>query len=622
MTTPSSRYVGARPFETEHRPIFFGRKGDVNALFKRVELEPVVVLHGKSGTGKSSLINAGLIPRIEQESGANLTPLRIRFYAYQEGADFISPAKRTGQLIRGGTKSVHTFLDQLIENEQSIWHDTKEHFIIHKGQKGLLLIFDQFEELFTYPQALIEEFQQQLAEALYRSAPQRYWDAMEQLYSQGTKALSSEEQSLLQGKPFVKVIFSIRSDRFHLLNRLDNYLPTVLKYPYELSALSLDSAREAIIGPASLPQKLGGEDNPNGPEFISGPFFYSEDALEHILDFLTYDQQADKAKTLDPGAKPEKQQHIEGTQLQIICSSIEQRVIQKDLFQVEVEDLGNLQEIIANYYHEKVESLEAHEYMPVRRLIEEGLIFEESEGHGIRLSLFEGQILQTYGISSDTLRKLVNSHLLRAEPRMTGGYTYELSHDTLIQPVLEAKTRRLKREALEAKERERQRQALEMARLKEEAEAEKRRAEEAEALRKKAEEARVEAVREKERADEARREADKKRRRANILTLIALLSMVYNIWAAYDANKARQAAEISLQQVKQEKAAKDLLRYLDFVDRGKTLMNLEYYPSARKLFIQADSLVKEHEEMEVFAGKRQELDEEMDRLTQLQKEKQ
>ena len=50
-----------------------------------------------------------------QESSTNLVPLRIRFYAYQKGADFLSPAERTGQIIRGGSElNIHTFLDQLI----------------------------------------------------------------------------------------------------------------------------------------------------------------------------------------------------------------------------------------------------------------------------------------------------------------------------------------------------------------------------------------------------------------------------------------------------------------------------------------------------------------------------
>jgi uncharacterized protein HemX len=41
---------------------------------------------------------------------------------------------------------------------------------------------------------------------------------------------------------------------------------------------------------------------------------------------------------------------------------------------------------------------------------------------------------------------LVDSHLLRAEPSLRGGYTYELSHDTLVAPILKAKTERMEEE--------------------------------------------------------------------------------------------------------------------------------------------------------------------------------
>ncbi|MCB0639614.1 MAG: hypothetical protein KDC54_23480, partial [Lewinella sp.] len=423
-----SRYVGARPFETEHKDIFRGRKGDVKALLQLLQLEQIVSLYGVSGTGKSSLINAGLIPLLEQQT--HLDPVRIRFTAYKKGVTTLSPTHITGRLIRGGDEQVNTFLDKLLPDEDTLWHHCKEHFIRHKGDRDLLLIFDQFEELFTYPESMIYQFQQQLAEALYRSAPQRYWDKLEQLYEQEKKPLDSKQLSQLQSKSHVKVLFSLRSDRLHLLNRLTQYLPTIQKYYHELDAISPSSAREAILGPAVLPQ---------GEHFRTAPFVYTKGALDHIVDFLTQSQ----AGTPDGKEEVPTIQKIEATQLQIICSSIEERVARQQIREVGVEDLGDLQAIIANYYEERINALDEEEQLPAKRLIEEGLIFDEGEGKGIRLSLYEGQITQIYYVQAETLAKLVNSHLLRAEPSLAGGYTYELSHDTLVRPVLEAKAHRL-----------------------------------------------------------------------------------------------------------------------------------------------------------------------------------
>ena len=51
-----SRYPGVRPFETRERPLFFGRARDVADLYDLLLLEKLLVLFGKSGYGKSSLL--------------------------------------------------------------------------------------------------------------------------------------------------------------------------------------------------------------------------------------------------------------------------------------------------------------------------------------------------------------------------------------------------------------------------------------------------------------------------------------------------------------------------------------------------------------------------------------
>src|SRR5690606_11661934 len=74
-----------------------------------------------------------------------------------------------------------------------------------------------------------------------------------------------------------------------------------------------------------------------------------------------------------------------------------------------------------------------------RRLIEDGLILEEENR---RLSLYEGQIRKTYGVPDRVLQQLENDHLLRREPSLQGGYSYELSHDTLVGPIAKLKKQR------------------------------------------------------------------------------------------------------------------------------------------------------------------------------------
>lgn len=600
----TSRYVGARPFETEHQHIFRGRTSDIQALLHLLQLEQLVLLYGKSGTGKSSLINAGLIPLILEKT--DLEPVRIRFNAYKEGDAFISPISKTGQRIRGGEQDVATFLDKLLPNEESIWHHCKEHYIGHAGERTLLLIFDQFEELFTYPESMILAFQQQLAEALYRSAPQRYWDTLEELYGKGERPLTPAELKLLQAGSHVKVLFSIRSDRLHLLNRLTKYLPTVQKHHHELDAITPSSAREAILGPAVLPQ---------GEHFKTPPFTYTAAALNRIIDFLTQT----KELAQDDDAKPQK---IEATQLQIICSSIEQKVANTRTQQIDEHNLGDLQAIIANYYDERIKALESEERLPARRLIEEGLIFDEGEGKGIRLSLYEGQIRQIYFIQAETLSKLVDSHLLRAEPSLAGGYTYELSHDTLVRPVLDAKANRLAEEAAFAAKIEREQREAELKRLRDEAEKEKQRAEEALLLRQEAvkqqeiavherakaleqkhaaEEAQAEAERQREKAVAETQRANRLARRANIISLLVivlgLLSFVVGI-----------ISRRNLQLYRKAEAKQDAYFFRDLTERSETLIKYGYVLSADTLMERAQELIDRHEGSREFDDAEQQLE--------------
>jgi hypothetical protein len=55
-------YPGARPFEWDHQGVLFGRRDELRALVDRVREQPMVVIAGDAGAGKSSLCRAGLLP--------------------------------------------------------------------------------------------------------------------------------------------------------------------------------------------------------------------------------------------------------------------------------------------------------------------------------------------------------------------------------------------------------------------------------------------------------------------------------------------------------------------------------------------------------------------------------
>jgi hypothetical protein len=128
---------------------------------------------------------------------------------------------------------------------------------------------------------------------------------------------------------------------------------------------------------------------------------------------------------------------------------LEKKVEINGLSLIKVEHIGNLSSIIEQYYDDQIQTLNPDEQLGARKLIEEGLIFEEEAR---RVNLYEGQIIKNYEVNPETLRKLVNTYLLRSEPSLSGGFTYELSHDTMVQPILKAKRIRLELEHIRKEE--------------------------------------------------------------------------------------------------------------------------------------------------------------------------
>lgn len=569
------RYPGASPFEINQQPLFFGRERDIEALYRMIKLERMVVLYSKSGLGKSSLLNAGIIPNVLADD--RYQPVRIRFNAWSQGrTDTPLNITRLAVAPKGGAA---TFLDNLIQDEPSLWHELKEWQIQQEGRKGIMLIFDQFEELFTYPTEAVAAFRHHLAEVIYTHIPDRYSEVLEKQFDSGDVSLTSEEINLLQQPVDLKIVMAIRSDRMHLLEQLSSELPTILKTCYELEAMDIEQARTAIVEPARYVP-------PPGFELRTPVFHYAPATLDKMLAYLTKDGK----------------QRPESFQLQILCQSVEKKITQENQL-ISPDDLGNVEEVYENYYEDQLGLLEdADDLHAARILIEEALVFEEEER---RISVYEGQIHRQYGLSKDGLQKLVDSHLLRAEPSLQGGYTYELCHDTLVGPVLKAKKRRREGEQAEAETRARRLREAELAKLRAKAKEEEQKREEAERLR-------DEAERLKLAAQAQEREAQKQKRRAYVFTILSLglmaLSLIALIYALDARGKAQSSeqraidnatlAQKNLEELKKEQqqrlqiqASKDEADARSLVQRADELAKARYYRSARQLYEEALELI-------------------------------
>ncbi len=408
----TKRYPGVRPFETADKDLFFGRERDVQDLSVLVSLEKLVVLFGRSGYGKSSIINAGLIPELTKSAdmqGVALLPVVTRLGSYAAGSRRSPVEKLLDSLNDVCPDNPESSFMQSLVPDPTLWF----HFKQKSGDTTrFLLIFDQFEEFFTYPAVQQEDFKSQLAELLYTDMPQ--------IVRENARDLDKTSRRFLSGTLDIKVLFVIRDDRLSQLNNLKDKLPSILHKSFELKALSESQARSAIEKPA---EKQG--------DFLSPAFTFSPDALDLIIQKLGESRHAD--------------QHagIEAFQLQILCEYLENKVATGDVPANRIETAhfaDRIENIYEGYCDRLLKKLPPHLVRPAQNMIENDLIFTDRKtSEPRRLSVDADSLVQKYahtGISFDTLRDLENTFLLRRLPNSVGSHSYELSHDTLIKPIL------------------------------------------------------------------------------------------------------------------------------------------------------------------------------------------
>src|SRR4051812_44577310 len=90
------RYPGTKPFEANEYKLFKGRDEDIQKLQELISLQDLIVLYSRSGLGKSSLLNAGLVNKFKEEHG--IVPLFVRFGAYYKGTT-LAPRERLINII-------------------------------------------------------------------------------------------------------------------------------------------------------------------------------------------------------------------------------------------------------------------------------------------------------------------------------------------------------------------------------------------------------------------------------------------------------------------------------------------------------------------------------------------
>jgi len=160
---PEWPFIGLRPFEYGDHEYFFGREKELNVLEPQVTQKRFVAIVGGSGSGKSSLISAGLRPRLEKAQDHPWTWIEMR----PADAPVRKLALALAGLTRKGTDLTGKTTDQTRRTDDLLlaWADRLER-VLTKSSFGMaealtliphrsavsrvLLLIDQFEELFRF----------------------------------------------------------------------------------------------------------------------------------------------------------------------------------------------------------------------------------------------------------------------------------------------------------------------------------------------------------------------------------------------------------------------------------------------------------------------------------------
>jgi len=150
LDVSSNPYRGLESFNEVHQDLFFGRQFLTKQLVEFVINNALTIVLGASGSGKSSLVKAGLIPKIRQLSNWYILP------PFRPGE---SPFQALNQVLASAKiPTISTVNDVAIDDFSTLTQNLTNWFQIHP-QAHLLVVVDQLEELITLIQNEQEEHQ-------------------------------------------------------------------------------------------------------------------------------------------------------------------------------------------------------------------------------------------------------------------------------------------------------------------------------------------------------------------------------------------------------------------------------------------------------------------------------
>jgi hypothetical protein len=374
-------YVGPVAFTSSDldQTHFFGRGRETEEVLAFVYSQPQVCVYAASGAGKTSLVNAAVVPALQAGGFDVLPPARVRGHILDEDSHLIGC-----RYMYEAIQSMSTESDARPGPEVTLRDFLRSRRRTASGPR--VLIFDQFEELLTiYSERSFEE-----QEAFFVELAQ-----------------AQDDDRLL------RTVVLVREDHLPQVEPLASNLPKGLGVRFRIERLTRAAALEAVVRPAEVAGRC-----------------YDEAAAELLVDRL----RTAKAE-LRPGRfESIPHRHVEPMQLQVVCEALWRRADGDRITLDMVEQFGDVTEVLGRHYDQVVGQVsQAFQVAEgdLRGWFEDSLITPMRT----RGTAFRGD--DTAGMANDVVDALEDRHLVRAERRAAGRW-YELVHDTFVESILDS----------------------------------------------------------------------------------------------------------------------------------------------------------------------------------------
>ncbi|MGH7880283.1 MAG: WD40 repeat domain-containing protein, partial [Candidatus Binataceae bacterium] len=360
-------WLGLASFTEETRAFFFGRDEEVAELARRVQRKLLTLLFGQSGLGKTSILRAGLVPRLR---GQGYCPVYVRIDYDREAPEpavqikqaIMLTARRAGQWTQAGVAIEGESLWEFLHHRDDVLRDESGGTLIP------LLIFDQFEEIFTLAQS--DEFGRARAARFITELA----DLVENRPPKALEAKFDEDETAAQRFDFARsdyrVLIALREDYLAPLEGLKKEIPSISQNRLRLAPMTGTQALAAVLRP-------GGK-------------LVSEEVAAAIVRFVAGGAELANAE-------------VEPSLLSLICRELNDARIEQGRGEISLDLLaGSHATILTNFYERAL----ADQPQSVRHVIEDDLLTDS----GFRENVAEESLLSRFaeaGADAGTLAVLV-----------------------------------------------------------------------------------------------------------------------------------------------------------------------------------------------------------------------